>query len=91
MNLRIGKKQRYKIEAKNAELKQSHGFQTCKFAETFRHENPGLFNSFLSLITKRIVKLVTEKQAIFQISLLDLIQKMDMIENKEKGAYLFYK
>ena len=26
------KKQRYKIEAKNAELKQSHGFQKCKFA-----------------------------------------------------------
>ena len=39
--------------------------------------------------TKRIVKLVTEKQAIFQIGLWDLIQKMDMIENKEKGAYYF--
>ena len=39
--------------------------------------------------TKRIVKLVTEKQAIFQIGLLGLIQKMDMIENKEKGAYYF--
>ena len=25
------KKQRYKIEAKNAELRQSHGFQKCKF------------------------------------------------------------
>ena len=29
------KKQRYKIEAKNAELKQSHGFKRCKFAGLF--------------------------------------------------------
>ena len=29
------KKQRYKIEAKNAELKQSHGFQKCKFMGLF--------------------------------------------------------
>ena len=82
------KKQRYKIEAKNAELKQSHGFQTCKFARLFGMKIQAYLTAFV-VNTKRIVKLVTEKQAIFQIGLLDLIQKMDMIENKEKGAYYF--
>ena len=82
------KKQRYKIEVKNAELKQSHGFQTCKFARLFGMKIHAYLTAFV-VNTKRIVKLVTEKQAIFQIDLLGFIQKMDMIENKEKGAYYF--
>ena len=82
------KKQRYKIEAKNAELKQSHGFQKCKFARLFGMKIQAYLTAFV-VNAKRMVKLAIEKQAIFQIDLFVLIRKMDMIGNKEKRAYYF--
>lgn len=51
------KKQRYKIEAKNAELKQSHGFQTCKFTGLFGMK----IQAYLTAIvvnSKRIIRLI---------------------------------
>jgi len=56
-------KERYKIEAKNAELKQSHGLGTCKYA--------GLFGMRMQIYTaafvtncKRIVALLSNKKEI---------------------------
>ncbi|MGL4373226.1 MAG: transposase, partial [Turicibacter sp.] len=51
------KKERYKIEAKNAELKQSHGFERCKFAGLFGMKIQA-FMSAIVVNSKRIVKLV---------------------------------
>ena len=48
---------RYKIKAKNAELKQSHGFQTCKFTELFGMK----IQAYLTAIvvnSKRIIRLI---------------------------------
>ena len=56
------KKQRYKIEAKNAELKQSHGFKKCKFAGLFGMKMQAYLTSFV-VNSKRIVKLVNQKEA----------------------------
>ena len=77
------KKQRYQIEAKTAESKQSHGFQTCKFARLFGMKIQAYLTAFV-VNAKRMVKLVSEKQALFQINLDVIKQKMDIIGNKKK-------
>ena len=67
MNLRIWKKQRYKIEGEKCRVKT--------VSTDFKHVNSRDFSgmkiqAYLTAFvvnTKRIVKLVTEKQAIFQI------------------------
>ena len=51
------KKQRYKIEAKNAELKQSHGFQKCKFTGLFGMKIQSYVTAII-INSKRIVKLI---------------------------------
>ena len=49
-------KGRYKIEAKNAELKQSHGLGRCKYAGLFGMKIQIYFTAFVANV-KRIVKL----------------------------------
>jgi IS5 family transposase len=49
-------KERYKIEAKNAELKQSHGLRRCKYVGLFGMQMQIYFTAFVANI-KRIVKL----------------------------------
>ena len=72
------KKQRYKIEAKNAELKQSHGFKRCKFVGLFGMKSQAYLTAFV-VNAKRIVKLI----AINSINITRLnskiIQIMDVI------------
>ncbi|MGN9120497.1 transposase [Turicibacter bilis] len=51
------KKQRYKIEAKNAELKQSHGFQTCKFTGLFGMKIQAYLTAMV-VNSKRMIKLI---------------------------------
>lgn len=82
------KKQRYKIEAKNAELKQSHGFQKCKFAGLFGMKMQAYLTSFV-VNSKRIVKLVHPKGAKKINNSLIFIQILDIFENEKKGAYYF--
>ena len=55
-------KDRYKIEAKNAELKQSHGLGKCKYAGLFGMKTQIYFTAFVANI-KRIVKLNEMKPA----------------------------
>ncbi len=82
------KKQRYKIEAKNAELKQSHGFKRCKFVGLFGMKSQAYLTAFV-VNAKRIVKLI----AINSINITRLnskiIQIMDVIRYTQKGAYYF--
>ena len=49
-------KERYKIEAKNAELKQSHGLRRCKYVGLFGMQTQIYFTAFVANV-KRIVKL----------------------------------
>ena len=49
-------KDRYKIEAKNAELKQSHGLGRCKYVGLFGMKTQTYFTAFVANV-KRIVKL----------------------------------
>ena len=49
-------KDRYKVEAKNAELKQSHGLAKCKYVGLFGMKMQMYFTAFVSNI-KRIIKL----------------------------------
>jgi IS5 family transposase len=49
-------KERYKIEAKNAELKQSHGLSRCKYVGLFGMKTQIYFTAFVANV-KRIVKL----------------------------------
>ncbi|MDD4142964.1 MAG: IS1182 family transposase [Bacteroidales bacterium] len=49
-------KERYKIEAKNAELKQSHGLAKCKYVGLFGMKTQIFFTAFVANV-KRIVKL----------------------------------
>jgi len=49
-------KERYKIEAKNAELKQSHGLARCKYVGLFGMKIQIYFTAFVANV-KRIVKL----------------------------------
>jgi len=49
-------KERYKIEAKNAELKQSHGLSRCKYSGIFGMKMQIYFTAFVANV-KRIVKL----------------------------------
>lgn len=49
-------KERYKIEAKNAELKQSHGLTRCKYAGLFGMKIQMYFSAFVVNI-KRIIRL----------------------------------
>lgn len=50
-------KERYKIEAKNAELKQSHGLRRCKYVGLFGMQMQIYFTAFIANV-KRIVKLI---------------------------------
>ena len=54
MNLKKRKKQRYKIEAKNAELKQSHGFGRYQFSGSFGMKVQSYLMAFI-VISKPIV------------------------------------
>ena len=49
-------KERYKIEAKNAELKQSHGLEKCKYVGLFGMKTQIYFTAFVANV-KRIIKL----------------------------------
>ena len=49
-------KQRYKIEAKNGELKQVHGLTRCKYAGLFGMKLQMFFTAFVANV-KRIIKL----------------------------------
>lgn len=49
-------KDRYKIEAKNAELKQSHGLAKCKYVGLFGMKMQIFFTAFVANV-KRIIKL----------------------------------
>jgi IS5 family transposase len=55
-------KDRYKIEAKNAELKQSHGLGKCKYVGLFGMKTQIYFTAFVANV-KRIVKLNEVKMA----------------------------
>jgi IS5 family transposase len=55
-------KKRYMIEAKNAELKQSHGLDRCKYTGLFNMRRQTFFTAFVANV-KRIVKLVELKVA----------------------------
>ena len=55
-------KDRYKIEAKNAELKQSHGLGKCKYVGLFGMKTQIYFTAFVANV-KRIVKLNEMKTA----------------------------
>jgi transposase len=55
-------RQRYKIEAKNAELKQAHGLDKCKYYGLFAMRKQMYFTAFVVNV-KRIVKLLDEKTA----------------------------
>lgn len=54
-------KNRYKIEAKNSELKNPHGFKTAKSAGLFGMEIQGATTIFVVNL-KRILKLLSEKE-----------------------------
>lgn len=54
-------KNRYKIEAKNSELKNPHGFKTAKSAGLFGMEIQGATTIFVVNL-KRILKLMSEKE-----------------------------
>ena len=82
------KKQRYKIEAKNAELKQSHGFKTCKFAGLFGMKIQAYVTAFV-VNSKRIVRLIQLKKVKLKQQDSKIIQIMDIFKNKKKGAYYF--
>ncbi len=55
-------KQRYMIEAKNAELKQYHGLDRCKYQGLFAMRKQAYFTAFVVNV-KRILKLMEEKMA----------------------------
>lgn len=55
-------KQRYMIEAKNAELKQWHGLDKCKYKGLFAMRKQIYFTAFVVNV-KRIVKLLDKKAA----------------------------
>ena len=80
------KKQRYKIEAKNAELKQSHGFKTCKFAGLFGMKIQAYVTAFV-VNSKRILRLIQLKKVKLKQQDSKIIQIMDIFKNKKKGAY----
>ena len=82
------KKQRYKIEAKTEELKQSHGFKFCKFAGLFGMKLQAYLTAFV-VNSKRIVKLIKTNRVIIEGFYLKIIQIMDMFSHKKKGAYYF--
>ena len=54
-------KNRYKIEAKNSELKNPHGYKTAKSAGLFGMEIQGATTIFVVNL-KRILKLLSEKE-----------------------------
>ena len=54
-------KKRYKIEAKNSELKHPHGFKTAKSAGLFIKEIQGATTIF-AVNLERILKLLNEKE-----------------------------
>jgi hypothetical protein len=53
-------KKRYMIEAKNAELKQTHGLSRCKYWGLFNMRRQTFFTAFVTNV-KRIVKLMELK------------------------------
>lgn len=55
-------KQRYMIEAKNAELKQRHGLDKCKYKGLFGMQKQVFFTAFVVNV-KRIIKLLEIKTA----------------------------
>ena len=55
-------KQRYMIEAKNAELKQHHGLDRCRYNGLFAMRKQLYFTAFVVNV-KRIVKLIDKKAA----------------------------
>ena len=54
-------KNRYKIEAKNSELKHPHGYKTAKSAGLFGMEIQGATTIF-AVNLKRIIKLLSVKE-----------------------------
>ena len=88
MNLKIIKKQRYKIEDKNAELKQSHAFQICKFTGLLGMKIQAYITAIV-VNCKRIVKLTQIKEEELKRNYLKLVQILDFLINKKKGAYYF--
>ena len=55
-------KERYKIEAKNGELKQAHGFDRCKYMGLFGMKLQAGLSAFVVNI-KRMIKLMEVKIA----------------------------
>lgn len=82
------KKRRYKIEAKNAELKQSHGFKRCKFVGLFGMKSQAYLTAF-AVNAKRIVKLMTINSLNIMRFPRKKIQIMDIFRYKRKRAYYF--
>ena len=81
-------KQRYKIEAKNAELKQPHGFKTCKFVGILVIKCQAYLTAFV-VNSKRIVKFIEPQRAIIKKSCFKATQIADLFGYKKKGAYYF--
>ena len=84
------KKQRYKIEAKNAKLKQSHGFKRCKFAGLFGMKCQAYLTVFV-VNAKRIVKLIATNSVIIKRFGLKIRQIMDIFSYTKKRSLLFQK
>ena len=89
MSLKIRKKQRYKIEAKNAELKQSHGCRTCQFTGLFGMKIQAYVTAFV-VSSKRIVRVIQLQKVKLQQQHSKIRQIMDIFE-KEKRSLLFSK
>ena len=56
-HFRLRKKERYKIEAKNFEMKQSHGLSRCKYMGLFGMKMQSYMTAFV-VNTKRIVRVL---------------------------------
>ena len=80
------KKQRYKIEAKNAEVEQSHGFQKCKFTGLFGMK----IQAYLAAIivnSKRMIRLIQIQAENLTKIVSKTSQLLTVFTDKKKGAY----
>ena len=85
---KLKRKDRYKIEAKNGELKQSHGFGRCKFVGLFGMKLQAYLTAFV-VNSKRIVKLMELSRENTEDIPQIFIHFMDITKRKRKGANYF--
>jgi hypothetical protein len=79
------RKERYKIEAKNGEMKQAHGFEKCKYKGLFGMQIQAHFTS-IAVNIKRIVRLIS----IFIILILIKIFLKTKIKSKFVNSFLLF-